>query len=603
LKLWSIIKYFGLAGIETLIDERLALTSSIQSEIRAHQDLILLNETDINSCIFQYIPDQLQTSQLSVADLEKINDINLGIKSRIIADGEAYVHGFTLKSCLHNLFPAGYPVYVLRTLNGNPKTTLQDAQSLLNRVHDIGTSILRNLEYVMLPESPRMQSLSVFQKLKTRLQAFFGVTDHVALIYGSCASSGNRLYSDVDLMVFAADKFCTLENKPRLKDLFEGVMAEEGFPLDNEVPLEVKLLIGFSEARIAAQAKCQIKDGKVISVERDPAFLGSRVMLDRLIFNVLTVPTIPVSGSEDLVLSARADAEASLVELIASIQTAGNIKQTSSLSTQTAEKFIELALTDGTRAGEEYLGYKNRPEVLTHLTHIFDRQAHRPTPAPMSAPTAPRTTITPETTLSTTSPPCILFLNGFPGVGKYTVARKLAAVLPNARLLDNHALIDPVEAIEPGRTPEHYSLRKAIRTAAFKGIKESPRKDLAMILTSCTSSSPADMAVFEEYLDIARHRKIPFVSVNITCSDQANVARLVASERADGRKSKLTDASVLDRLKRDAVLLDPRRDGVDVAGVEQHHFELDNTNLSPEEAAMAIAGFVEKVGSTTSYEG
>jgi hypothetical protein len=54
-------------------------------------------------------------------------------------------------------------------------------------------------------------------------------------------------------------------------------------------------------------------------------------MLDRLIFNVLTVPTIPVSGSEDLALSARADAEASLVELIASIQTAGNIKQISSL--------------------------------------------------------------------------------------------------------------------------------------------------------------------------------------------------------------------------------------------------------------------------------
>jgi hypothetical protein len=164
-------------------------------------------------------------------------------------------------------------------------------------------------------------------------------------------------------------------------------------------------------------------------------------------------------------------------------------------------------------------------------------------------------------------------------------------------------LIDPVEAIEPGRTPEHYSLRKAIRTVAFKAIRESPRRDLAMILTSCTSSSSVDMAVFEEYLDIARHRKIPFVSVNITCSDQANVARLVASERADGRKSKLTDASVLDRLKRDAVLLDPRRDGVDVAGVEQHHFELDNTNLSPEEAAMAIAGFVEKVGSTTSSEG
>lgn len=49
LKLWSTIKYFGRAGIERLIDARLALTEEFQHEITKHSDVILLNETDINA--------------------------------------------------------------------------------------------------------------------------------------------------------------------------------------------------------------------------------------------------------------------------------------------------------------------------------------------------------------------------------------------------------------------------------------------------------------------------------------------------------------------------------------------------------------------------
>lgn len=39
----------------------------------------------------------------------------------------------------------------------------------------------------------------------------------------------------------------------------------------------------------------------------------------------------------------------------------------------TAEVFAEMASRDGSRSGEEYLGYKERLEVQKHLHDIFDR--------------------------------------------------------------------------------------------------------------------------------------------------------------------------------------------------------------------------------------
>jgi hypothetical protein len=65
------------------------------------------------------------------------------------------------------------------------------------------------------------------------------------------------------------------------------------------------------------------------------------------------------------------------------------------------------------------------------------------------------------------SPLCVLLLNGFPGVGKLTIASLFEAKLDHSstpfRLIDNHLLIDPVVAIEPVRNKGHYALRKKFR--------------------------------------------------------------------------------------------------------------------------------------------
>lgn len=54
-----------------------------------------------------------------------------------------------------------------------------------------------------------------------------------------------------------------------------------------------------------------------------------------------------------------------------------------------------------------------------------------------------------------------IWINGFPGVGKLTVAKALYAMLPGSRLVDNHSLIDQVPV--PRDHPEYNDIRARIR--------------------------------------------------------------------------------------------------------------------------------------------
>lgn len=139
LKLWATIKYFGRSGVETLIDARLALTEEFQSVITEHNDVLLLNETDINACMFIYMLDSLQQNdRISAEELKTLNECNLSIKTSILESGDALVHGFNIKRCSHHLLPENETVYVLRTINGNPLTTAGHLKEILEIVVDLG---------------------------------------------------------------------------------------------------------------------------------------------------------------------------------------------------------------------------------------------------------------------------------------------------------------------------------------------------------------------------------------------------------------------------------------------------------------------------------
>ncbi|KAF2624945.1 hypothetical protein BU25DRAFT_474443, partial [Macroventuria anomochaeta] len=52
-------------------------------------------------------------------------------------------------------------------------------------------------------------------------------------------------------------------------------------------------------------------------------------------------------------------------------------------------------------------------------------------------------------------PAPLVWINGFLGSGKLTIARSLTTLLPSMILIDNHKLIDPVEAHFPQTHPDY----------------------------------------------------------------------------------------------------------------------------------------------------
>ena len=100
---------------------------------------------------------------------------------------------------------------------------------------------------------------------------------------------------------------------------------------------------------------------------------------------------------------------------------------------------------------------------------------------------------------------CLIILNGFPGVGKLTIARSLQSRLTNVetRLIDNHLTIDPAEAIHPGRGRQHKAFRNKLRQVIFDELKTIPERDTVLIMTCSLGTNLEDAAVFAEHLEVS----------------------------------------------------------------------------------------------------
>ncbi|KAI0000602.1 pyridoxal phosphate-dependent transferase [Xylariaceae sp. FL0662B] len=378
LKIWATIKFFGQDKLSELIDQRLELTAWIQQDVNRRGDLVLLHSTDINSCIMAFIPSGLQkhytelSRTISYPDLEKLNEINYRIKEIIRADGTYYIHGFMLKSCPHALIEPQRPVYVLRTMNGNPRTTTGHVKRLLDRVEELGWTQFGDSKYQLLSpiNKPNIRS-QVITKLDILLEEALGQTEYAAVLYGSSATYESVILSDIDLMVFVPDLVASdMSIRKALQAVFLSVMAEAGVLIDAEVPFDRKLVISSSFALKAAGGKgIKIVDGRITSILKTPQYLASDEMLERLILNVLTTPSRVISGSTTMLTDLTVRAEDTLVRIIAQANP-GELSR-DAISALDAQKFVRLAMSDGRRSGEDYLGYKNRDVVALNLNNVF----------------------------------------------------------------------------------------------------------------------------------------------------------------------------------------------------------------------------------------
>lgn len=102
-------------------------------------------------------------------------------------------------------------------------------------------------------------------------------------------------------------------------------------------------------------------------------------------------------------------------------------------------------------------------------------------------------------------PGCLVLLNGFPDVGKLTIARSLQSNLADVdtRLIDNHLIIDPAEAIYPGRGHQHKMFRDRLRNVLFDELKTIPGHDAILIMTRSLGANVQDASVFAEHLEVS----------------------------------------------------------------------------------------------------
>ncbi|KAF7195185.1 hypothetical protein HII31_03391 [Pseudocercospora fuligena] len=182
----------------------------------------------------------------------------------------------------------------------------------------------------------------------------------------------------------------------------------------------------------------------------------------------------------------------------------------------------------------------------------------------------------------------LVWINGFPGVGKLTIARKLQELFgpKSATLISNHELIDPVAARLARDHPDYHVERKAERQKAFKGyVQNVTAFGKVIICTDCQSDNQLGLDVAGEYQDAASKSGRAFVPVLLTCDESENLSRVCNVQREDSGTTKLTDPHLVSELRAKHTML-----AFDVP----EQLRLDVTTMSVEEAAAEIFAHVTR---------
>ncbi|WWC57643.1 uncharacterized protein I303_100175 [Kwoniella dejecticola CBS 10117] len=128
-------------------------------------------------------------------------------------------------------------------------------------------------------------------------------------------------------------------------------------------------------------------------------------------------------------------------------------------------------------------------------------------------------------------PGVVILLNGYPGVGKSSVAKELLKILPNARLLEYHSLravIDPL--IDRERDTDRWmEMKKALLQTLLHNLSTNPPSPNPpiYILTSHLCATPRRLSVLHSHLS----EELPLIHILMNCSTEENLRRLKSSSR------------------------------------------------------------------------
>jgi hypothetical protein len=132
-------------------------------------------------------------------------------------------------------------------------------------------------------------------------------------------------------------------------------------------------------------------------------------------------------------------------------------------------------------------------------------------------------------------PTCIVFMLGYPAMGKRTVGHHLATLLDGV-LVDNQLLYRPLVALFrwdgksaiPGEIWDRVS---PIRDAVVRTIEELAPPSNSYVFTNCLPDRQESAEEFDQIRALADRRGSLFLSVMLTCDIDVQVSRIANEDR------------------------------------------------------------------------
>ncbi len=175
----------------------------------------------------------------------------------------------------------------------------------------------------------------------------------------------------------------------------------------------------------------------------------------------------------------------------------------------------------------------------------------------------------------------IIVLNGYPGVGKLTIGKELAALL-KGRLLDIHTVYNVAFALTEFKSPEFRETVEKIETIAHDLIRKLPEEEPVVLTTVLAGSSDWGDAEWDKIKGLGTARP-PFCVVHIHCALDENIRRIQSDGR--GAKMKPQDPDMAVRNQTEAKPL---------AGADESNLlQLDTTTLTAAQSAQTILDWVQ----------
>ncbi|KAK2134378.1 hypothetical protein NOF04DRAFT_1168998 [Fusarium oxysporum II5] len=182
---------------------------------------------------------------------------------------------------------------------------------------------------------------------------------------------------------------------------------------------------------------------------------------------------------------------------------------------------------------------------------------------------------------------CFIYISGFPGIGKLTIAKELQQLLPDSKVYHNHLLIDPIDALVERSSPGYHGIRTGLRRYVLNEIATPEyTKGRTWIFTDAREASAAGEMGAKDYEAAARKRGVSFLSIVLECEIEENIRRAINSMRSQSVDAKLTDETIL------RPILEKE---TNYRFGNENELVLDVTKLSSKEAASRIKEHVDRL--------